>query len=161
MSAVRRVRVLGEGPGSGAGGTLELSALVINLHHGGAALGHLVGPLAAPGDLVVCEAGGTVVPVGLPVLTLPEHSAVLLVSERPVQAGAVGGGDGRLQLRPLPALHQVELSALLQGEGGVGVEEAEAITAQLLLGQSALAVPVLVTTETSTLTHGRTKKSDD
>ena len=121
----------------------------------------LTDPQAAVADLVVGQPWGTLVPVGFPVLTFPEDSAVSRVSECSVQSGTVGSGDSGLQLCPLPALHQVELSALLQGEGGVGVEEAEAITAQLLLGQSALAVPVLVTTETSTLTQGRTKKSDD
>ena len=56
-------------------------------------------------------------------------------------------GDGRLQLCPLPALHQVQLGALLQGEGRVGVEEAQAVAAEPLLSQAVLAVPVLVTAE--------------
>ena len=90
------------------------------------------------------------VPVGLPVLTLPEDSAVLGISEGSVQSGTVGGGDGGLQLCPLPALHQVELGALLQGEGGVGVEEPQAVSTELLLSQAVLTVPVLVTAETVT-----------
>ena len=148
LPAVGRVRVLGEGPGRSSRRTLELSALVVDLDHGRAALGDLVGPLAAPGDLVVGQPGGAVVPVGLPVLALPEHAAVQLVGEGAVEAGTVGGGDGRLELGPLPALHQVELGALLQSEGGVGVKEAQAIAAELLLCQSVLTVPVLVTAET-------------
>ena len=84
-------------------------------------------------------------PVGLPVLTLPEHSAVLGVSERPPQPWTVGGGDGGLQLRPLPALHQVELLALLQLVALVRVDEGEAVAAGLQLGQSVSAGPVLVT----------------
>ena len=61
--------------------------------------------------------------------------------------GTVGGGDGGLYLGPLPALHQVQLGALLQGVGGVGVDEAQAIAAGPLLRPALLAVPVLVTTE--------------
>ena len=53
-------------------------------------------------------------PVCLAILTLPEDAAVLGVSEGSPEAGAVGGGDGGLQLRPLAALHQVQLLALLQ-----------------------------------------------
>ena len=87
-------------------------------------------------------------PVGLPVLALPEDAAVLGVGEGAPEPGTVGGGDGGLQLGPLPALHQVELGALLQSEGGVGVKEAQAIAAELLLCQSVLTVPVLVTAET-------------
>ena len=87
-------------------------------------------------------------PVGLPVLADPEDRAVLLILEGSPGSGTVRCGDGRLQLGPLPALHQVELGALLQSEGGVGVKEAQAIAAELLLCQSVLTVPVLVTAET-------------
>ena len=54
-------------------------------------------------------------------------------------------GDGRLELCPLPTSDQVQLSALLQGVGGVGVNEAQTIAAgpQLMLALGA--VPVLVT----------------
>ena len=47
----------------------------------------------------------------------------------------------------LPALDQMELSALLQGVGGVSVDEAQAIATGPLLSLALLAVPVLVTTE--------------
>ena len=143
--AVGGVRVLGEGAGGGVSGTLELAALLVHHHHGGGALGHLVSPLAAPGHLVVGEAGGAVVSVCLAVLALPEHAAVLGVGEGPEQSGAVLGGDGGLQLGPLPALHQVQLGALLQGEGGVGVEEAQAIATCLQIRRPVLTMPVLVT----------------
>jgi hypothetical protein len=43
----------------------------------------------------------------------------------------------------------VQLLALLQGEGGVGVEEGEAVAAGLQLGLVVAAVPVLVTAETN------------
>ena len=108
----------------------------------------LADPQTAVADLVVGQPWRTLVPVGLPVLTFPEDSAVLGISECSVQSGTVGSGDGGLQLRPLPALHQVQLGALLQGEGGVGVQEAQAVPAESLLGQAVLAVPVLVTAET-------------
>ena len=78
-------------------------------------------------------------------MTLPEDAAVLGVSEGSPEAGAVGGGDGGLQLRPLPALHQVELLALLQLVALVRVDEGEAVAAGLQLGQSVSAGPVLVT----------------
>ena len=42
----------------------------------------------------------------------------------------------------------MELSALLQGEGGVRVKETKTITTEPLLSLAPLAVPVLVTTET-------------
>ena len=87
-------------------------------------------------------------PVCLAILTLPEDAAVLRVSECSPEAGAVGGGDGGLQLRPLAALHQVQLGALLQREGGVRVQEAETVAADLQLGEALLAVPVLVTAAT-------------
>merc|ERR1740129_172287 len=77
QSAVGGGRVLGEGPGRGVSGALELAALLVHHHHGGGALGDLVSPLAAPGDLVIGQAGGAVVSVGLAVLTLPEHAAAL------------------------------------------------------------------------------------
>ena len=76
-------------------------------------------------------------------------------------------GDGGLQLRPLAALHQVQLRTLggkynyininiievsnpylLQGVGGVSVDEAETIAACPELCPALLAVPVLVTAET-------------
>ena len=47
----------------------------------------------------------------------------------------------------LPTLDQVELGALLEGVGGVSVDEAQAIATGPLLGLALLAVPVLVTTE--------------
>ena len=85
------------------------------------------------------------VPVGLPVLTLPEDSAVLGISEGSVQSGAVGGGDGGLQLCPLPALHQVELGALLQLVALVGVDERQAVAAGSQLRQPVKTGPVFVT----------------
>ena len=105
----------------------------------------LADPQTAVADLVVGQPWRTLVPVGLPVLTLPEDSAVLGISECSVQSGTVGSGDGGLQLRPLPALHQVQLGALLQGEGGVGVEEAQAIATCLQIRRPVLTMPVLVT----------------
>ena len=51
-------------------------------------------------------------PVGLAILTFPEDAAVLGVLECSPQPGAVGGGDGGLELGPGPALHQVQLLAL-------------------------------------------------
>ena len=89
-------------------------------------------------------------PVGLAVLALPEHSAVLGVSKGPVQPWAVVSGDRGLQLSPLAALHQVQLSALLQGEGGVSVKEAQAIATGPQLGAALLTMPVLVTTKMKT-----------
>ena len=41
----------------------------------------------------------------------------------------------------------MELSALLQGVGGVGVDEAQAIATGPLLSLALLAVPVLITAE--------------
>ena len=113
------MRVLGEGAGCGVSGTLELPALLVHHDHGGGALGHLVSPLAAPGHLVIRQAGRAVVPVGLKyqpirskysrhvirsgpmrgqyshlaVLTFPEHAAVLGVSECSPEPGAVVSGD--------------------------------------------------------------------
>ena len=142
LPAVGRVGVLGEDAGA-ALGTGELAALLVH-HQRAAALLHLVRPPAAPALLVVGEARGTHVPVGLPVLAHPEHRAVLLVLEGAPCSGTVRGGDGRLQLRPLPALHQVQLSALLQGEGGVRVDEAQAVAAGSEVRESLGAVPVLV-----------------
>ena len=84
-------------------------------------------------------------PVGLPVLALPEDAAVLWVGEGAPEPGTVGGGDGGLQLGPLPALHQVELLALLQLVALVGVDEGEAVAAGPELCQSVNAGPVLVT----------------
>ena len=55
-----------------------------------------------------------------------------------------------LELCPLSALDQVKLGALLQGEGGVGVEEAQAIAACLELWAAILTMPVLVTTGNKT-----------
>ena len=52
-------------------------------------------------------------PVCLAILTLPEDAAVLGVSEGSPEAGAVGGGDGGLQLGSLAALHQVQLGTLV------------------------------------------------
>ena len=138
--------VLGEGALSRPLGAHELLVLVDDDGVAGA-VRDLTDPQTAVAHLVVGQPWRTLVPVGLPVLTLPEDSAVLGISECSVEPGTVGGGDGGLQLRPLPALHQVQLGALLQGEGGVGVEEAQAVPAQFLLGQSVLAVPVLVTAE--------------
>ena len=60
-------------------------------------------------------------------------------------------GDGGLQLRPLAALHQVQLGALLQREGGVRVQEAQPVAADLQLGEALLAVPVLVTATTQNI----------
>ena len=104
--------------------------------------------VSSSSHLVIGQAGRAVVAVGLAVLALPEDAAVHRVGEGPVQPGAVGGGDGRLQLRPLAALHQVQLGALLQGVGGVSVDEAETIAACPQLCPALLAVPVLVTAET-------------
>ena len=84
-------------------------------------------------------------PVGLPVLALPEDAEVLWVGEGSPEPGTVGGGDGGLQLGPLPALHQVELLALLQLVALVGVDEGEAVAACPELCQSVNAGPVLVT----------------
>ena len=142
LPAVLRVGVLSEDPG-GAGGALELAAHLVH-HPQAATLGHLVRPPAAAALLVVGEAGGAGVAGGLACHADPEHRAVLLVLVRPPGPGTVGGGDGGLQLRPLPALHQVQLSALLQGERLVGVDEAEPVTAGPLLGLPVGAGPVLV-----------------
>ena len=84
-------------------------------------------------------------PVCLAILTLPEDAAVLGVSEGSPEAGAVGGGDGGLQLRPLAALHQVQLLALLQLVALVSVDEGETIATGPQLSQSISAGPVLVT----------------
>ena len=161
------MRVLGEGAGSGVSGTLKLPALLVHHDHGGGALGHLVSPLAAPGHLVIRQAGRAVVPVGLKyhvirsrrmrgqyshlaVLTFPEHAAVLGVGECSPEPGAVVSGDRGLELRPLAALDQVELGALLQGEGGVGVQEAQAIAAGPQLRAALLTMPVFVATRKKT-----------
>ena len=86
----------------------------------------------------------------LAVLTFPEHAAVLGVSECSPEPGAVVSGYRGLELGPLAALDQVELGALLQGEGGVGVQEAQAIAACPQLGATLLTVPVFVTTKKKT-----------
>ena len=78
-------------------------------------------------------------------MTLPEDSAVLGISEGSVQSGAVGGGDGGLQLCPLPALHQMKLLALLQLVALIRVDEGEAVATGPELCQSVNAGPVLVT----------------
>ena len=57
---------------------------------------YLVSPLAAPGHLVIGQAGGTIVSVGFAILTLPEDSTILGVSKGPIQPGAVISGDGGL-----------------------------------------------------------------
>ena len=107
--------------------------------------------VSSSSHLVIGQAGRAVVAVGLAVLALPEDAAVHRVWEGAVQPGAVGGGDGRLQLRPLAALHQVQLGALLQREGGVRVQEAQPVAADLQLGEALLAVPVLVTATTQNI----------
>ena len=108
----------------------------------------LADPQTAVADLVVGQPWRTLVPVGLPVLTLPEDSAVLGISECSVQSGTVGSGDGGLQLRPLPALHQVQLLALLQLVALVGVDEGQAVPASPQLSQAVNTGPVFVTAET-------------
>ena len=45
----------------------------------------------------------------------------------------------------------MQLSALLEGEGVVGVEEAEAVPAGFQVGKPVLAVPVFVAAETRRL----------
>ena len=45
----------------------------------------------------------------------------------------------------------MQLGALLQREGGVRVQEAETIAADLQLGEALLAVPVLVTATTQNI----------
>ena len=143
LAAVLRVGVLSEDPWL-AVRTLELPAHLVQ-HHGAAALGHLIRPAAAVALLVVGQAGRAGVAGGLAGLADPEDSAVLGVLVGSPGPGTVRARDGRLQLRPLPALHQVELGALLQGEGLVGVDEAEAVAAGSLLGLSLRAGPVPVT----------------
>ena len=143
LTTVGGMSVLGEDPG-GALGALELPALLVH-HQAAAALSDLVRPSAASALLVVGEAGRTLVPIGLPVLTHPEYAAVFEVLVGSPGAGAVRGGDGRLQLSPLPALHQVQLVALLQGEGRVRVYEAEAVATRPQRCLALRALPVLVT----------------
>ncbi len=61
-------------------------------------LTHLVRPLADPGVDVVGEPRGAGEPVGVAVAAVVEGGAVVRVLEGAVQAGAVGGGDGGLDL---------------------------------------------------------------
>lgn len=144
LPAVQGVSVLGEGSLCSALGAHELLVLVDDDGVTGA-VRDLADPQAAVGDLVVRQTWGALVPVSFPVLALPEDSAVLRVSECPPESGTVGGGDGRLQLSPLPALHQVQLLALLQLVALVSVDEGEAIAAGPQLRQAVRTGPVLVT----------------
>ena len=61
-------------------------------------LTHLVRPLADPGVDVVGEPRGAGEPVGVTVAAVVEGGAVVRVLEGAVQAGAVGRGDGGLDL---------------------------------------------------------------
>ena len=72
--------------------------------------------------------------------------ATYLVSICSPCPGTVRGGDGRLQLCPLPAGDQVQLRTLLQSVGGVSVQEAQTIATCPQLVLTLGAVPVLVTT---------------
>ena len=64
--------------------------------------------------------------------------------ERSVEPGAVGGADGLLDLGPGPALHVVEVVAVLGRVGGVQVIKGQAVSARLQRGHAPLALPVLV-----------------
>ena len=97
---------------------------------------------------VIRQAGGTLIAVGLAVEALPEDGTALRVGEGAIEAGTVAGGYGRLQVGPWAALHEVQLLALLQGEGGVRVEEGEPVAAGLQIGLAVATVPVLVAAAT-------------
>merc|ERR1719384_598716 len=112
-----------------------------------AALGHLGDPEAAVRLGAVGQARRTLVSVGFAILTLPEDAAVLGVLEGAPQPGAVGAGDGGLQLGPGAALHQVQLLALLHLVlFPLVINEGQAIAAGPQLCQTLDTGPVLVTT---------------
>ena len=81
--------MLREHPEGTVGGTLELLGLSLHGDHYSPALGDLVGPQASTVVLVVGQAGGTLIPVGLAVQALPEDGAAFQVGEGTVEAGAV------------------------------------------------------------------------
>merc|ERR1719427_1919057 len=136
LPAVERVGVLGEGAGRPLRRTLELPALVVYDDLFGDTLWHLAHPQAAVRHLVIRQAWGAVVTVRFAVLAVPEDAAVLRIRECSEQTRAVRGGDGRLELRPLPALLQFIVF--------VCDDESKAVAAGSELLHAVLAGPVLV-----------------
>jgi len=125
--------------------TLELSSILINDDHI-AALWHLICPSASSTLLVVRQAGGALVPVGLAIHANPEHTTVLLIFKCSPSSGTMWGGNWRFKLSSVPTLHKMKLIALFKGVGGVGVDEAKPVTTGPQLRSALLTVPVLVTT---------------
>ncbi len=115
LAAVVGMGVAGEGASGGQhtrGGAREVLVHRVSLS---LALGNVVHPVADSGDPVVGEARGALVAGGLAAPTRPEHGAVVGVSEDAVQVGAVGGGDGGLQMGPSFTVHGEEVVAILSG----------------------------------------------
>lgn len=150
LSAVKRVRVLGESSSWGVSGTDKLLSL-INWNGAEAALWHLTDPETGVALSAVGQARGTLISVGLAILTLPEDTTVLQVSIGAPEPGTVGGGDGWLQLSPLSTLHQVELLTLLQLVLLISVNEGQSIATGPQLSNSIKTGPVLVTAEVTTI----------
>jgi len=136
------VSVLGKHPSSRRGTdklSLPFGILVLLL-----ALSHLVSPLAHPVCWVKGQPRGAAVPVGKAVPAVVEGGAVVRSREGPVQPGAVGSRDGRLQFSSVAAVDVVGVLAVLGGEGGVGVVESKPVAAHFLFGDAFKALPVPV-----------------
>lgn len=108
------------------------------------ALGHLVGPHAHPSLTIVCQSGAALIAGRFAVPAVPEDIAFLLIGEDAVEAGAMRGTDGWLELRALAAVHVVQVIAVLGQELVVAGVKREAVSARLQLRHVVVAFPIFI-----------------
>lgn len=105
---------------------------------------YLIGPHTDSRLTVVSEPRTALILGCLSVPTVPEHVAFLFVRENTVQTRTMRRADRRLELRPIPAIHVVQIIAILGEELAIARVEREPIAASLQLRHVVVAFPIFV-----------------